>query len=69
MNVHYYLSKALFILDVTSQKLSTMVHPLLNQKAPTLTLPDANGEPFELKPGKDGVPTAIFFYPTSGEGG
>ena len=43
-----------------------MVHPLLNQRAPVLTLADSNGEPYELTPGKDGVPTAIFFYPTSG---
>jgi hypothetical protein len=44
-----------------------MVHPLVNQPAPIITLPDANGKPFEINPGKSGVPTAIFFYPTSGE--
>lgn len=45
---------------------SEMVHPLINQPAPVLTLPDANGKPFEVNPGKNGLPTAIFFYPTSG---
>ncbi|TFK52530.1 peroxiredoxin Q [Heliocybe sulcata] len=44
-------------------------HPLIGQKAPTLTLPNYNGEDFALDPGANGVPTAIFFYPKSGSYG
>jgi peroxiredoxin len=40
-------------------------HPLLGQPAPVLSLPNADGSPYELKPGQ-GKPMAIFFYPKAG---
>ncbi|KAI0785239.1 thioredoxin-like protein [Abortiporus biennis] len=42
-----------------------MPHPLVGKQAPELTLPDANGQPFTLKPGS-GTPIALFFYPKAG---
>lgn len=44
-----------------------MVHPLIGKKAPEVTLPDANGEPYDLKPGASGRPLALFFYPAAGK--
>lgn len=41
-------------------------HTLLGQPAPALSLPDANGTTYELKPGAQGKPTAVFFYPKAG---
>ncbi|KIO20466.1 hypothetical protein M407DRAFT_137165 [Tulasnella calospora MUT 4182] len=43
-----------------------MVHPLIGKKAPEVTLPSANGAPYDLKPGASGRPLALFFYPASG---
>lgn len=41
------------------------MHALVGQPAPSITLPDSNGETFTLTPGS-GVPIALFFYPKSG---
>ncbi|KAI0035198.1 peroxiredoxin Q [Vararia minispora EC-137] len=41
-------------------------HPLLNKSAPTITLPDANGEPFTFTPGTQGKPAVVFFVPSVG---
>ncbi|KAI0250762.1 peroxiredoxin Q [Lactifluus subvellereus] len=41
-------------------------HSLLGQPAPALSLPDADGSTYELKPGGQGKPMAIFFYPKAG---
>ncbi|KAF8270832.1 peroxiredoxin Q, partial [Lactarius quietus] len=38
-------------------------HTLLGKSAPTLSLPSADGTTYELKPGANGKPTAVFFYP------
>jgi len=43
-----------------------MVHPLINQAAPAITLPDSDGKDFTIEPGKSGQPMALFFYPASG---
>ncbi|KAH8998529.1 peroxiredoxin Q [Lactarius akahatsu] len=40
-----------------------MSHPLLGKPAPALSLPNADGTTYELKPGTQGKPTAVFFYP------
>jgi thioredoxin-dependent peroxiredoxin len=41
-------------------------HPLVGQPAPVLSLPNADGVTYELKPGADSKPTAVFFYPKAG---
>ena len=41
-------------------------HPLLGKPAPALSLPNADGTSYELKPGGQGKPTAVFFYPKAG---
>ena len=41
-------------------------HPLIGKPAPVLSLPNADGTTYELKPGADGKPTAVFFYPKAG---
>lgn len=44
-----------------------MAHSSLIEKpAPALSLPDANGETYNLTPESAGVPIVIFFYPKSG---
>ena len=42
-------------------------HPLAGKPAPSLSLPDANGETYTLEPSNVGKPVVIFFYPKSGE--
>ncbi|KAG5634569.1 hypothetical protein H0H81_001515 [Sphagnurus paluster] len=42
---------------------------LIGKQAPSLTLPNYTGEAFELKPEEAGVPTVLFFYPSSGSYG
>lgn len=39
---------------------------LVGEKAPTITLPNYDGESFTLTPGEKGLPIALFFYPKSG---
>jgi peroxiredoxin Q/BCP len=39
---------------------------LVGKPAPSITLPDANGESYTLTPGQGKV-TVVFFYPKSGE--
>ena len=41
-------------------------YALTGQPAPSLSLPDANGETYTLEPDKVGKPVVIFFYPKSG---
>lgn len=41
-------------------------HPLLGQPAPALSLPNSEGTTYEYKPGAQGKPSAIFFYPKAG---
>ncbi|KIJ54256.1 hypothetical protein M422DRAFT_25194 [Sphaerobolus stellatus SS14] len=41
-------------------------HALIGKEAPTITLPNQDGEEVTIKPGSTGTPTAIFFYPASG---
>ncbi|PSR74834.1 hypothetical protein PHLCEN_2v9548 [Hermanssonia centrifuga] len=40
--------------------------PLTNKPAPAISLPNANGETYNLAPESAGVPVALFFYPKSG---
>ncbi|KAH9080491.1 thioredoxin-like protein [Lactarius deliciosus] len=40
-----------------------MSHSLLGKPAPTISLPNADGTTYELNPGTQGKPTAVFFYP------
>ncbi|KAH9990799.1 peroxiredoxin Q, partial [Russula vinacea] len=40
-------------------------HPLVGQSPPVVSLPNADGTTYELKPGQ-GKPTAVFFYPKAG---
>ncbi|KAJ3852891.1 AhpC-TSA-domain-containing protein [Lentinula lateritia] len=42
---------------------------LIGTAAPSVTLPNYNGEPYTIVPGKDGVPISLFFYPKSGSYG
>ncbi|RXW22463.1 hypothetical protein EST38_g3387 [Candolleomyces aberdarensis] len=42
---------------------------LIGKPAPSFTLPNYDGEPFEFKPGASGLPTALLFYPQSGSYG
>ncbi|KAH9950559.1 thioredoxin-like protein [Amylocystis lapponica] len=44
-------------------------HSLVGKPAPSLSLPNANGETWTLTPGANGVPIALFFYPKSGSYG
>ncbi|EIN12837.1 peroxiredoxin Q [Punctularia strigosozonata HHB-11173 SS5] len=44
-------------------------HPLLNEPAPSITLPDANGDTYTFTPGANSVPAALLFYPKSGSYG
>jgi peroxiredoxin Q/BCP len=41
-------------------------HPLIGQSAPVVSLPNADDTTYELKPGAEGKPTAVFFYPAAG---
>jgi thioredoxin-dependent peroxiredoxin len=41
-------------------------HPLTGKPAPVLSLPNADGTTYELKPGAEDKPTAVFFYPKAG---
>jgi peroxiredoxin Q/BCP len=41
-------------------------HSLLGKPAPALSLPNSDGTTYELKPGAQGKPTAVFFYPKAG---
>ena len=52
---------ALALFTVMSSK-----HPLIGKPAPVLSLPNADGTTYELKPGAEGKPTAVFFYPKAG---
>jgi len=38
----------------------------IGQQAPAVTVPDHNGNPYEINPGSNGKHTVIFFYPESG---
>jgi len=40
-------------------------HSLLGQPAPAISLPNADGTTYEFKPGGQGKPTAVFFYPAA----
>lgn len=42
-------------------------HALIGKQAPEISLPNYDGQVYELKPGSDGVPVALFFYPKSGK--
>jgi len=44
-------------------------HSLIGQPAPALSLPNADGTTYEFKPGEQGKPTALFFYPKAGSYG
>ncbi|GLB38493.1 putative redoxin [Lyophyllum shimeji] len=44
-------------------------HTLIGKQAPAISLPNYTGETFTLKPGETGVPTVLFFYPSSGSYG
>ncbi|EGN97994.1 hypothetical protein SERLA73DRAFT_182807 [Serpula lacrymans var. lacrymans S7.3] len=44
-------------------------HPLVGTPAPSFSIPDSNGETFNLTPGTTGAPIALFFYPESGSYG
>jgi hypothetical protein len=49
----------------SSSPLTTMSkHPLINKPAPTVTLPDSNGESFTFTPGQQGKPAIVFFVPS-----
>ncbi|KAI9509225.1 peroxiredoxin Q [Russula earlei] len=41
-------------------------HSLIGKLAPAFSLPNVNGSPYEFKPGANGKPTAVFFYPKAG---
>ncbi|KAL0961029.1 hypothetical protein HGRIS_006020 [Hohenbuehelia grisea] len=47
----------------------TTYHSLIGHPAPTITLPDHNGETYSLVPGQNSMPVALFFYPKSGSFG
>jgi len=49
--------------------LSMSGHPLVGKPAPSISLPDAEGNTYTLTPGANGVPIALFFYPKSGSFG
>ncbi|KAJ2933805.1 hypothetical protein H1R20_g3258, partial [Candolleomyces eurysporus] len=42
---------------------------LIGKPAPSFTLPNYDGQPFEFMPGGSGLPTALLFYPQSGQHG
>ncbi|KAF8158391.1 peroxiredoxin Q [Crassisporium funariophilum] len=42
---------------------------LIGKPAPTIMLPNYDGEAFEFKPGEQGTPSVLFFYPESGSYG
>ncbi|KAJ7780626.1 peroxiredoxin Q [Mycena maculata] len=42
---------------------------LIGKQAPSITLPNYDGESFTLTPGEKGVPIALFFYPKAGSFG
>jgi hypothetical protein len=50
----------------TAAMSSSSKHPLVGNPAPALSLPNADGTTYELKPGGEGKPTAVFFYPKAG---
>ena len=41
-------------------------HALIGKEAPEISLPNYDGQDYVLKPGSDGLPVALFFYPKSG---
>lgn len=41
-------------------------NPLVGKGAPAVSLPNYDGQTYDLTPGKNGVPIALFFYPKSG---
>ena len=41
-------------------------HPLKHREAPSITLPNQDGQETTIKPGSTGTPMVIFFYPASG---
>lgn len=42
---------------------------LIGKTAPTITLPNYDGESYTFTPGTKGIPAALFFYPESGSYG
>ncbi|THV05290.1 peroxiredoxin Q [Dendrothele bispora CBS 962.96] len=42
---------------------------LIGKPAPSLTLPNYDGESYTVSPGKDSIPLVLFFYPRSGSFG
>lgn len=46
-------------------------HPLIDQVAPSFSIPDSNGDMFKFPPEQEGKPVerpiALFFYPKSGK--
>ena len=42
-------------------------HPLVDKTAPALSLPNYDGQTYNFTPGSIGLPTALFFYPKSGQ--
>jgi len=44
-------------------------HALVGKQAPSFSIPDHTGELYTFKPGSNGEPTALFFYPSSGSYG
>jgi AhpC/TSA family len=66
----FYVEPRLWLHNFTSFSLNhttivMSVHPLLGKPIPTLSLPNAEGSTYELKP-VQGKPMAIFFYPKAG---
>ena len=43
-----------------------MSKALIGQQAPSITLPNENGETYTVTPGADGLPLVLFFYPKAG---
>jgi len=43
-----------------------MSNPLIGKPAPSFSLPNHTGETYDFRPADGGVPTALFFYPSSG---
>jgi thioredoxin-dependent peroxiredoxin len=42
-------------------------HALVGKEAPGIELPNYDGQTYTLKPGSEGVPIALFFYPKAGK--
>ncbi|THH31163.1 hypothetical protein EUX98_g3020 [Antrodiella citrinella] len=43
-----------------------MSNPLIGKPAPTFSLPNYTGDTYDFNPAEIGIPTALFFYPSSG---